>query len=147
MYCFTCPLHIFIHPKFSYVKEVCCPGILNMYPCNLNNPVDFTTHFVTPQILSCGQCEAAWNMRWCTFKCCAFQDLCAICTQKCCIFLDLCDLYSLQGPQKWGCHRTHNNDRQAQQDRATEGSETQARAIAWPLRNPYVGKFQTTISM
>ena len=50
MYCFTCPLHIFIPRKFSYVK-VCCPGILNMYPCNLNNPVDFKIHFVTPQIL------------------------------------------------------------------------------------------------
>ena len=52
-------LYIFLFPEnFSYVK-VCCPGILNMYPCNLNNPVDFKTHFVTPQILSCGQCAAA----------------------------------------------------------------------------------------
>ena len=85
MYCFTCPLHICIPRKISYVK-VCCPGILNMYPCNLNNPVDFKTHFVTPQTLSCGRCEAAWNTRGCTLKCCTFQDLCAICTQKCCIF-------------------------------------------------------------
>ena len=86
------PITYFYSPKICYVK-VCCPGILNMYPCNSNNPIDFKTHFVTPQIFSCGQCEAAWNTRGCTLKCCTFQDLCALCTQICCFSGYLCSLH------------------------------------------------------
>ena len=159
MYCFTCPLHIFIPRKFSYVK-VCCPGILNMYPCNLNNPVDFKTHLVTPQILSCGQCEAAWNRRGCTLKCCTFQDLCVICTQKCCVFQGcgslgtqsaansmilcslhpkvllfpgFCALYSLQGPQKWGVP----GDTTTTDKHKRTGPRRGARHRPEPLHDPY----------
>ena len=63
MQCFTCPLHFFFPRKFSYVRA-CCPGILNMYPCNIKKPMDFKTKSAAiSRILMLREPKSAANSR------------------------------------------------------------------------------------
>ena len=51
-----------------------------MYPCNINNPIDFKTGLVTPLILSFGHCEATCETRQDALRNAAISRICVLCT-------------------------------------------------------------------
>ena len=126
------PITYFYSPKCSYVK-VCYPGISSMCPCNLNNPVDFKTHFVLHKSYPVGNVKrhdtregALWNAALSRTFVLPAPKSAAICR----IFVLSIPWKGVPEPQKWGCPRTDKHKR--------TGSRRGARHRPEPLHDPYV---------